>query len=238
VIGVLRAAWLIARKDLVVEARSRELLYTTLFFALSVVLVFSFALVRFADNLNIDRAVDATLRSQMAAGILWVGIAFSGTLALGRTFERERQAETLRALLLAPIEHTAVYLGKLATLLVLMVGVELIIVPIVGLLFAAPLAASPWLLAGLLGAGTLGFAAVGTLFAAMLVRAHSRDVLLPVLLYPIAIPVVLAGVRGTAALFAPEPDPAVAFMWFTMLLFFDAVFITLALWTFGPVMGE
>jgi heme exporter protein CcmB len=237
-IGVLRAAWIIARKDLVVEARSRELLYTTLFFALSVVLVFSFALVRGADNLNIDAAVDATLHSQMAAGILWVGIAFSGTLALGRTFERERQAETLRALLLAPIEHTSVYLGKLFTLLVLMLGVEMVIVPVVGLLFHAPLAASPWLLMGLLGAGTLGFAAVGTLFAAMLVRAHSRDVLLPVLLYPIAIPVVLAGVRGTAALFGPEPDPAVAFMWFTMLLFFDAVFVTLALWTFGPVMGE
>lgn len=237
-IAVLQAAWLIARKDLVVEARSRELLYTTLFFALSVVLVFSFAMVRGADNLDIDRGVDATLRSQMAAGILWVGIAFSGTLALGRTFERERQAETLRALLLAPIEHTAVYLGKLSTLLVLMVGVELIIVPVVGLLFGAPLSASPWLLVGLLGAGTLGFAAVGTLFAAMLVRAHSRDVLLPVLLYPIAIPVVLAGVRGTAAIFAPEADPAVAFMWFTMLVFFDAVFVTLALWTFGPVMGE
>ena len=237
-IGVLRAAWVIARKDLVVEARSRELLYTTLFFALSVVLVFSFALVRGADDLDINKAVDATLRSQMAAGILWVGIAFSGTLALGRTFERERQAETLRALLLAPIEHTAVYLGKLATLLVLMVGVELIIVPVVGFLFGAPLAASPWILIGLLGTGTLGFAAVGTLFAAMLVRAHSRDVLLPVLLYPIAIPVVLAGVRGTAAIFAPEADPATAFMWLTMLVFFDAVFVTLALWTFGPVMGE
>jgi heme exporter protein CcmB len=237
-IGVLRAAWLIARKDLVVEARSRELLYTTLFFALSVVLVFSFALVPGADNLDTDKAVDAALRSQMAAGILWVGIAFSGTLALGRTFERERQSETLRALLLAPIEHAAVYLGKLVTLLVLMVGVELVIVPIVGLLFGAPLNEAPWLLVGLLAAGTLGFAAVGTLFAAMLVKVHSRDVLLPVLLYPIAIPVVLAGVRGTAAIFAPEPDLAVAFMWFTMLVFFDAVFVTLALWTFGPVMGE
>jgi len=237
-IAVFRAAWLIARKDLVVEARSRELVYTTLFFALSVVLVFSFALVRGADNLNIDRAVDAALRSQMAAGILWVGIAFSGTLALGRTFERERQSETLRALLLAPIEHTAVYLGKLATLLVLMVGVELVIVPLVGLLFDAPLGSAPWLLIGLLGAGTLGFAAVGTVFAAMLVRAHSRDVLLPVVLYPVAVPVVIAGVQGTAAIFSPEPSVALARMWLGLLIFFDAVFVTLALWTFEPVMTE
>ena len=237
-IAVLRAAWIIARKDLIVEARSRELIYTTLFFALAVVLVFSFALVRGADTLDIDRPLQAALNGQMAAGILWVGLAFSGTLALGRTFERERQAETLRALLLAPIEHTAVYIGKLLTLLVLMAGVELVIVPIVALLFGAPLLAFPWLLAGLLAAGTIGFAAVGTLFAAMLLRMHSRDVLLPVLLYPIAIPVVLAGVRGTAAILAPEADPGVAFMWLAMLVFFDAVFITLALWTFGPVMGE
>ena len=91
-VGVLRAAWLIARKDLRVEARSRELLYTTLFFALACVLVFAFAFVP-AKGRPIEGA---------AAGILWVAITFSGTLALGRTFERERQGETLRALLLSP----------------------------------------------------------------------------------------------------------------------------------------
>ena len=117
------------------------------------------------------------------AGILWVAIAFSGTLALGRTFERERQGETLRALLLAPVERGAVYLGKLLTVLLLMAAVEVVLVPIVGLLFSAPFGRAPGLLFGLLAAGTLGFAAVGTLFAAMLVRVDSRDVLLPVLLY-------------------------------------------------------
>jgi len=237
-IGVFRAAWIIARKDLVVEARSRELAYTTLFFALSCVLVFSFALVHGAESPGADRATDAAFHSQLAAGILWVSIAFSGTLALGRTFERERQSETLRALLLAPVEHAAVYLGKLVTLLVLMFGVDLVVLPVVGFLFDAPLGAAPGLLLGVIAAGTLGFAAVGTLFAAMLVRAHSRDVLLPILLYPIAIPVILAGVRGTAAIFAAEPDLGSAFLWFSMLVFFDLVFVTLALWTFGPAMGE
>lgn len=225
--AILRAAWLIARKDLVVEARSRELAYTTTFFALASVLVFAFAFVK--EGIAIDDA---------AAGVLWVTIAFSGTLALGRAFERERQAETLRALLLAPVERVAVYVGKLFALLVLLAGVEALIVPIVGLWFNAPLGRAPWVLAGLLGAGTLGFAAVGTLFAAMLVRAHSRDVLLPVVLYPIAIPVLIAGVRGTSAIFAAEPDLAMAETWLTMLVFFDAVFVTLALWTFGPVMRE
>jgi heme exporter protein B len=226
-VTILKAVWTIARKDLVIEARSRELAYTTLFFAVSVVLVFSFSFV-----------VNGVALTDAAAGILWVAIAFSGTLALGRTFERERQADTLKALLLSPVERPAVYLGKLAGVLVLLLAVELILVPLVGLLFGAPLGRAPLLLTGLLVMGTLGFAAIGTLFAAMLVRAHSRDVLLPVLLYPITVPLVIAGVRGTAAIFAPEPNLAVAQVWLSMLVFFDAVFLTLALWVFGPVMSE
>ena len=225
--NVLRAAWLIARKDLLVEARSRELAYTTLFFAMACVLVFAFAFVREGEPMD-----DA------AAGILWVAVAFSGTVALGRAFERERQADTLRALLLAPTERAAVYLGKLAGLLVLMLGVELIIVPVVGLLFAAPIGRAPLLLGALLVTGTIGFAGVGTMFAAMLVRAHSRDVMLPVLLYPIAVPVIIAGVRGTAAIFAADPNLDAARAWLSLLVFFDAVFVMLALWTFAPVMSE
>ena len=93
-------------------------------------------------------------------------------------------------------------------------------------------------LAALLAGGTIGFAAVGTLFAAMLVRARSRDVLLPVMLYPMTVPVMIAGVRGTAALFQPTPDVAVAEFWIALLVFFDVVFITLALWTFEPVMTD
>jgi len=225
--SVLRAAWLIARKDLRVEARNREIAYTTLFFAMACVLVFAFAFV-----------VEGQPLADAAAGILWVAVTFSGTLALGRAFERERQSETLRALLLAPVERAAVYLGKLFSLLVLMIGVEIITVSIIGVLFGAPLWRAPWLLASLVAAGTIGFAGVGTLFAAMLVRAQSRDVLLPVLLYPIVVPVIIAGVRGTAAIFAAEPDFAVAQSWLAMLIFFDAVFVTLALWVFGPVMSE
>ena len=226
-IDVIRAAWLIARKDLRVEARNREIAYTTLFFAMACVLIFAFAFV-----------VEGEPLADAAAGILWVAVAFSGTLALGRAFERERQSETLRALLLAPVERASVYLGKLIALLVLMIGVEIVIVPVIGVLFAMPIGRAPLLLIGLIATGTMGFAAVGTLFAAMLVRAQSRDVLLPVLLYPMVVPVIVAGVRGTAAIFAVEPNFEVARTWLTMLIFFDAVFVTLALWLFAPVMRE
>lgn len=222
-----RVAWLVVRKDLMVEARSMEVLSTTLFFAVTVVLIFAFGLVREG------RVVD-----DVAPAILWIATAFSGTLALGRTFERERQADTLRALMLAPADRPAIYAGKLAGMLMLLALVEIVLVPLIGLLFQARIFVHPWLLLALLAAGTTGFAAVGTLFAAMLVRARSRDVLLPILLYPITVPVMIAGVRGTAAIFQAEPDLAMAQFWVALLVFFDVVFVTLALWTFEPLMTE
>ncbi|MEP6918586.1 MAG: heme exporter protein CcmB [Acidobacteriota bacterium] len=223
----LRTAWLVMRKDLLIEVRSREIVFTTLFFAMSCVLVFAFSFVR--EGVPVDNA---------AAGILWIAIAFSGTLALGRAFERERQSETLRALMMAPVDRPAIYIGKLAGVLLLLAVVVLVVVPLVGLMFQAPILRHAALMAGLLAAGTLGFAAVGTLFAAMLVRARSRDVLLPILLYPITVPVMIAGVRGTSALLQVEVDLPTARMWISMLVFFDAVFVTLALWTFEAVMTE
>jgi len=222
-----RVAWLVTRKDLTVELRSREILYTTVFFAASCVLVFSFGFVKDGQPLE-----DA------AAGILWIAIAFAGTLALGRTFERERVNETLQALMLAPSDRPAIYAGKMLGILALLLAVEVVITPMVALLFQAPLFASPLLLVLLLVLGTLGFVAVGTLFAAMLVRARTRDVLLPILLYPITIPVIIAGVRGTAAIMSPDGGVAIARAWIGMLGFFDVVFITLSLWTFEAVMTE
>ena len=224
--GFMTAVSVIVRKDLLVEARTREILFTTLFFAVACVLVFAFGFVREG------RAV-----TDAAAGILWIAIAFSGTLALGRAFERERHGETLRALLIAPIDRPALYVGKLVGILILMAAVEAVVVPMVALMFQAPLFDHALLMIALLVAGTLGFAAVGTLFAAMLMRTRSRDVMLPVLLYPITIPVIIAGVRGTAALLEADGLP-MARAWLAMLVAFDVMFVTLALWTFEPVMTE
>ena len=225
--GFLRVAWLVVRKDLRVESRSKEMLLTTLFFAVSTVLVFSFSFVRGGQ------AVEGA-----AAGILWIAIAFSGTLALGRAFERERHNDALRGLLLAPVERPAIYVGKLVGILLLLAVVEAVVVVMVAFLFQAPLFRHGWWLLALLGLGTLGFASVGTLFSAMLVKTSSRAVLLPVLLYPMTIPVLIMGVSGTAALLQPEPDLALARLWVSLLFSFDALFLTLALWTFEPVMTE
>lgn len=223
----LRVALLVLRKDLAIESKSWEILTTTLFFAVACVLIFAFAFVREGRALE-----DA------AAGILWIAIAFSGTLALGRTFERERYGDTLKALLLAPAPRPAIYAGKLLGIVVFLMLAEVLLVPLVALLFSAPLFARPLLLVALLLSGTVGFCAVGTLFAAMLVRARTRDVMLPILLYPITIPVIIGGVRGTSALLSSPADEATAVMWLAILLFFDVVFVTLSLWMFEPLMTE
>jgi heme exporter protein CcmB len=226
-VSFLGTAAIVARKDLVVETRSREVIYTSLLFAISCMLVFAFGLVK-----------EGRVVADAAAAILWITIAFAGTLALSRIFDRERQNETLRALLLAPAPRAAIYVGKLIGVFGLLLLVEAVVVPLVVLMFDADLFAHPGMMIALLVSGSAGYAAVGTLFAAMLARTHSRGALLPVLLYPMTVPVIIGGVRGTAALLQPEAEPAIARAWLMMLISFDAVFITLSLWTFEPAMTE
>jgi heme exporter protein B len=139
---------------------------------------------------------------------------------------------------MAPVDRPALYIAKLIGVMTLLAAVEIVVVPLVALLFQASLFRHLPMLLGLLLGGTVGFTAVGTMFGAMLTRARSRDVLLPVLLYPITVPVIIAGVRGTSALLQADPDLSVARAWLSLLLSFDVVFITLALWTFEPVMTD
>src|SRR2546427_9434537 len=138
----LRVALLVLRKDFTIEVKSREILTMTLLFAISCVLVFAFALVKQGEA-----PPDA------APAILWIAIMFSGTLALGRTFERERYGETLRALLLAPAPRPALYVGKLLGMLALLGVAELLLVPLTALLFQAAPFSRPGLLVGRLAGG-------------------------------------------------------------------------------------
>ncbi|HTV02237.1 MAG TPA: heme exporter protein CcmB, partial [Luteitalea sp.] len=170
--------------------------------------------------------------------VLWVAEALSGTLAMARTFERERAAGTLQAVLASPVPRPAIFLGKWAALMVLMFAVEAVLLPLVAMFFQMPLAVRPLPVVALLVAGTAGYAAIGTLFAAMLARMRSRDVLLPLLLYPMSVPVIIGGVRGTAAALANPYLPDQVNLWLSLLVCFDAVFVTLALWTFGALMTE
>ena len=217
----------LAWKDLRVEFRSREILYTMTFFAAMVVLLFSFA---FIDG--------GSASAEVAPGILFVAVAFAGTLGLGRAFDRERESDTLRGLLLSPASRPAIFVGKAVGIAVFVLVVEIVVVPMVAFLFAAPLFREPLPMVLIMVLATIGFSLIGCVFAAMLLRTRSRDVLLPVVLYPILVPMLIAGTKGTAALLGDVPDLDTAYFWIKFLSVYDAIFIVAALWTFESVVVE
>ena len=218
-----RQAALLLWKDVVVELRAKELVYATVFFAAIVLLVFAFAFLG-GPLPTVD----------VSAGVLWVALVLTGTLGIGRAFEREREGDTLRALMLSPLPRAAIYLSKLTAIALLMAVVEVVCVLLMTLLFRLNAGAHPLRLVALLALGTLGFAAVAALFGASLGRARSRDVLLPLLTYPIVVPVLIAGTRGTVALLTGEV--AVADFWLRFLAVFDAIFVTIAVRIFEPLL--
>lgn len=221
-----RQALLVAGKDLRIELRNREILYTMVFLAVVMVLVFSFAFV-VGDN----RPGPA-----VTAGILWVALVFSGVVALGRVFDRERDGDAVRPLLLAPVPRSAIYAGKVLATVAMMLLAEAVVAPLCAVLFSSALAAHAGRLAILLVLGTVGFAAVGSIFSAALLRSRSRDALLAALLYPLLVPVLIAGVEGTALLLDPEAlDAEGVQFWMHFLIVADLVFLLVGLWSFEPV---
>ncbi|MBN2574986.1 MAG: heme exporter protein CcmB [Deltaproteobacteria bacterium] len=223
----LRHTLLVAGKDLRIEGRSREVLYTMAFSAALVVLVFSFAL---------SNAADPAQGPIVAAGVLWAATLLTGTVALGRVLDRERENEAIRALLLSPVPRSAIYAGKLIAVFLLMLAVEVAVVVLVSVLFSTEVFAHPGYLALVLMLGTLGFAATGVVFSAALLRSRSRDALLGALLFPIVIPALLAASRATACMFDPlAPDLQPVLFWLRFLFATDVVYIALGLWLFEPV---
>ena len=224
---VLADAWTIARKDLQVELRSREILLTMGYFGFLVVLVFAFSF-----------PVGDVAVSAVAAGILWVSVAFAGTLGLSRVFEREREGDCMRALLLSPVSRPAIYLGKCLGVMVFMLAVEAIVVPAVAFFFNLPVDyRTPHLLITLF-LGTLGYTVLGTLLSAMLARARAKDVLLAIVLYPLILPVLIIGVKASTVLLEPRPDFQQLGVWMRVLGVFDIVFLVAGLWVFEPLLMD
>src|SRR5262245_39103935 len=171
-------------------------------------------------------------------GMLWVAIAFTGTIALGRAFDRERENDTMRALLLAPVPRLAVFLGKAIAMTALILAVSVILVPLLAIWLNAPLFEYPGPLALVVVLGAAGIALIGSVFAATLLKVRSRDVLLPVILYPLLVPLFVAGTKTTAALVGEMPNLEVAWFWIRFLGIYDAVFLVLSLWTFESLVIE
>ena len=211
-------------KDLLVERRSKETLNALAFFSLLLLFVFQFAL-----------GPDRERLAGVLPGLLWLGFVLAGLLGLGRTFVAERENDCWEGLLLAPGDKSAIYVGKLAGNLLLMLAVEAMLLVLFAVFFNLDLAGVLPALGLVVVLGTLGLAAVGTLFAAMTANLRARELLFPVLLLPVQVPVLLATVKATEAVLAGEPLGAVAH-WLQLLAAADAVYVTAGLLTFDFVL--
>ncbi|HEU4437840.1 MAG TPA: heme exporter protein CcmB [Methylomirabilota bacterium] len=219
-----RRAWIVLWKDLLVERRSKEQLNALLFFCLLLLFIFQFAL-----------GPDREQRAAVLPGLLWLGFVLAGLLGLGRSFLAERENDCWEGLRLSPGDKSAIYLGKLAGNCVLMTAVEIILVVLFGVFYDVDLWTPAAPLALVLALGTVGLAAVGTLFAAMTTHVRARELLFPVLLLPVQVPVLLATVSATRALLLGEPLADVAH-WLKLLAGADLVYVTVGLLTFEFVL--
>jgi heme exporter protein B len=219
----LEQAWAVFRKDMRVETRTRVNLNATVFFACIVLLIFGFALGPSPERLR-----------PSAGGLLWLAVVFTGILAFSRVYQLEEENDALEGLLLMARHHSAIYMGKFLFAVFAMTLVELILIPLMGILYNLDLwAAIPSLL--LIGIfGTLGFAAVGTLYGALTVSFRAREVLLPLLLLPIVVPVLLASVTASSGLLEGQP---VLQPWMLVLGVFDVAYISAGLLLFDHVVA-
>jgi len=220
----LRQIWAIVKKDITAELHTRETTSAMFVFAALSMLIFSFAL-----DLQ-GRAAKA-----VAPGALWTTIVFAGTLGLNRAMAREQQTGSIEGLLLAPIDRTAIFFGKALGNLILMLAVEVILLPLGSALFNVaflkPSVTFPIVL------GTIGYATIGTLIAAIAINTRAREVMLPLLLIPLAIPLLIAAVQATGNLVQGATLHTVN-GWIQLLIIYDLLSIAIALLTFQYVAEE
>ncbi len=220
----LQAIGAIIWKDLAAELRSRELISAMLVFALLVVLIFNFA-IELLPN----------LRLTITPGVLWVTFSFAGTLGLNRSMSIEKDRGCLDGLLLAPVDRSAIYFGKAISNLVFMLIVEAIVLPVYSILYNTNLLESGLLLVILLG--SIGYVAVGTLLSSMAVQTRTRDVLLPIMLFPVILPVLLAAVKASGG-FLQHLEMQSILPWLNILIVYDVVFTAVSFMVFDFIVEE
>jgi heme exporter protein B len=220
----VKAVAAVVWKDLQAEFRSRELFSAMLVFSLLIILIFNFAL-----------ELDVKTRQSVTAGVLWATFAFAGTLGLNRSMAIEKDRGCLDGLLLAPVDRSAIYFGKVISNLTFMLIVELIVLPVYSVLYGINLFQPGLLLVILLG--SIGYAGVGTLLSAMAVQTRTRDILLPILLFPVVIPVLLAAVKASSG-FLANAEWAEILLPLNLLIAYDVIFIALAFMVFDSVVEE
>jgi heme exporter protein B len=224
--GTLAAAWLVARKDLAIEFRTRTAFLSAVVFALLGVTIFYFAW----DS-------TAVAAADLAPGVLWVIFTFAGLLGLQRSFGSELADRAVDGLLGAPISRESIYLGKALANLVFVAGILVVTIPAVVLFYNLPLGTGIVALAGIAGLAAIGLVAVGTLFSAMAVNTRMAELLLPMLSLPFFVPIVMGAAQASARLMAGRPVSE-AWPWLRILIAFDIVFITACTLAFPFTLDE
>ena len=224
----------VARKDLLIERRSKAAFNAMAFFAALILFIFSFALGPEAPGLSPE---GLTLLSYLWPGLLWVAIFFTGILALGRSFQLEMESGGMEALRLYPGSAQTIYAGKLAANLVVLFAMELLLIPLSAILYNVDLWARLPAILGVVALGSLGFVAVGTFYAALTANLRAREVMLPLLLFPTQVPVVVAAVRATALIVHGDPMGELR-VWLQVLALTDIVLLTVCTLTFEFAIEE
>jgi len=219
-----RKVMAIVWKDVRSELRTKGILSSMLVFAFLTVLIFQFAFDMRAAIINL-----------VLPGVLWIAITFAGVLGLNRSFILEQDRGSMEGLLMAPMDRSVIYFGKLIGNLLFIFIVELVLLPLMTVMFNVSLLTAPILLVVFLG--TIGYAAVGTLFAALSSNTRAREVMLPVLLFPVMIPVFVAGVQATGRLLDGDTLADIA-RWVQLLAAYDGIFIAAAMILFDYVVEE
>lgn len=218
-----RQIYAIVRKDLLLELRAREQVIGMAVFALLTLVTFNFAF----DLTGVDRAASGS-------GALWVAIIFAGLLGIGRAAAIDRQQGAWEGLLLSPADRGTIFLGKLTSALLFIGIVEALALAVFAALFSLPVLQPMVLL--VVGLGTVGFGTLGTLFSVMAATTRAREVLLPVLLFPLALPVVISAVRATTLLLTDRQ--AEVGPWISLLMGFDVLFLGISYLIFGHAVEE
>ncbi len=219
-----KAMMAVVWKDLTAEIRSREVFSAMLVFALLVVLIFNFAL-----------DLEAGTRASVTSGVLWVTFTFAGTLGLNRSMAQEKDRGCMDGLLMAPVDRSAIYMGKVIGNLVFMFSVEIVVIPVFSVLYNINLINFGLIMVVLLG--SVGYIAVGTLLASMAVQTRTRDMLLPILLFPVVIPLIVAAVKASAGFIQSLPMTEIT-PWLNLLIVYDVVFLAVAWMVFDYVVEE
>ncbi len=224
----VQRALALVKKDLLTERRSKAAFNAMAFFAALVLFIFSFALGPDSPGMT---GAGQTLLQYLWPGLLWVAIFFTGILALGRSFQVEMESGGMEALRLYPGDKKAIYAGKLVSNLILLAAMELVLIPLSAVLYNIDLWTKLPALIGVTLLVSVGFVAVGTFYAALTANLRAREVMLPLLLFPVQVPVVVAAVKATALIVRGDAMGELS-SWLYILVLIDVVLLTVCTLTF------